>query len=133
MLGPRDLPLLPVFVAVVRCGSFSAAARQLGIAKSVASQHVKALEERCGVRLLERTTRRMRLTQIGAQVFDAATTVVDSARAIGELIESEREAPTGTLRVTAPYDLGRTVVAPAAAALALRHPAVRVDLVLDDG
>ncbi|HEU4409899.1 MAG TPA: LysR family transcriptional regulator [Polyangiaceae bacterium] len=132
MFGARDLPLLAVFAAVVRLGSFTAAARELGLAKSVVSQHVRTLEARCGVRLLERTTRRLRVTQVGERVLEAAAPVGVAVREVARVLEAHREAPTGTLRVTAPYGLGSTIVTPAAARLALAHPGLRVDLVFDD-
>lgn len=133
MLDPRDLPLLPVFVAVAQAGSFTGAARQLGLSKSVVSQHVRTLEERCGVRLFERTTRTLRLTQIGERVLEAALAVANAVKGLEQVVEVERQGATGTLRVTAPSDLGASVVAPVAAELAARHPDLRLDLVLDDG
>lgn len=133
MLGPRDLPLLAVFVTVVQKGSFTAAARDLGLAKSVVSQHVRTLEERCGVRLLERTTRALRLTQVGEQVLAAATPAVESVREVQRAVEAHRGAPTGTLRVTAVIDIGTRLVAPAAAHLSRAHPDLRVEIVSDDG
>jgi DNA-binding transcriptional LysR family regulator len=72
MFGPRDLPLLTLFAAVVRLGSLTAAARALGLTKGAASLQLRALEQRCGVRLLERTTRRQHLTEIGTQVLAIA-------------------------------------------------------------
>lgn len=128
----RDLPLLPVFVLVVRHGSFTAAAKELGLAKSVVSQHVRTLEERCGARLIERTTRRLHVTQIGEEVLAAAMAVVDAATDIDRLVAAHHSAPTGTLRVTAPQDLGDVLVAPVAAELARIHPGLRVELELDD-
>src|SRR5688572_6909992 len=106
MLSARDLPLLPVFVAVASTGSFTSAARKLGLGKSVVSQHVKTLEERCGVRLIERSTRRLHLTQVGEQVLDAANQVLASFRALEQVVEGQRERPTGTLRLTCPLDIG---------------------------
>jgi DNA-binding transcriptional LysR family regulator len=132
MFGVRDLPLLPVFAAVVRHGSFTAAAREMGLAKSVVSQHVRTLEARCGARLLERTTRRLRVTQLGEQVLGAAASVVDAVREVGRVLEAQAEAPSGTLRVTTGHDLGRLLVSPAAARLALAYPALRFDLSFDD-
>jgi DNA-binding transcriptional LysR family regulator len=128
----RDLPLLPVFVSVVRHGSFTGAAKELGVAKSVVSQHIRTLEERCGVRLIERTTRRLRLTQIGGEVLVAATAVVDAAKDVDRLVAAHHSAPTGTLRITAPQELGGTLVAPVAAEIARLHPALRVEIELDD-
>ena len=117
MFSPRDLPLLPVFVAVANCGSFTAAARELRLAKSVVSLHIRTLEERCGVRLIERSTRRLHLTQIGEQVLDAANEVVASVRSLEQVVEGHREHPTGTLRITLPLDSlwGRLTTDPIAA------------------
>jgi len=133
MLSPRDLPLLPVFVAVASLGSFTNAARELGLAKSVVSKHVATLEERCGVRLIERSTRRLHLTQVGQQVFDVAQQVLASVRNLEQVVEGNREAPTGTLRVTLPLDPGLSaMVAPIAANLVRRYPSLKVELVVDD-
>jgi DNA-binding transcriptional LysR family regulator len=133
MISSRDLPLLPVFVAVVRAGSFTEAARTLGLSKSVVSQHVRTLEERCGVRLMERSTRRLRLTQIGEQVFDAAQEVQGAVHALEQIVERGRAEPTGTLRVTLPLDpsLSR-LVSSVAAKLTRHHPELKIDLVLED-
>lgn len=133
MISPRDWPLLPVFVAVADAGSFTSAARTLGLAKSVVSQHVRTLEERCGVRLMERSTRRLHLTQVGEQVLDAAKGVVASVRALELVVEGHRDAPTGTLRLTLPHDpLLSAMIAPIAAGLCRKHSALDVDLCLDD-
>lgn len=133
MLSARDLPLVPVFVAVADCGSFTAAAKILGLAKSVVSEHVRTLEERCGVRLMERSTRSLHLTQVGEQVLDAAKDVLASVRALEQVVEGHRSAPSGTLRVTLPHDpLLSAMVAPIAASLARQHPALSVELLLDD-
>jgi DNA-binding transcriptional LysR family regulator len=133
MLAPRDLPLLPVFVAVASSGSFTAAARELRLAKSVVSQHVRTLEERCGVRLIERSTRRLHLTQIGERVLDAANEVLASVRTLEQVVESHRAQPTGTLRITLPIDPGLSaIVAPIAAVLTRQHPSLKVDLLFDD-
>jgi DNA-binding transcriptional LysR family regulator len=133
MLSPRDLPLLPVFVAVADLGSFTAAGRQLGLAKSVVSEHVRSLEQRCGVRLMERSTRRLRLTQVGEHVLDAAKEVLSSVRSLEQVVEGHREAPTGTLRVTLPLDPSLSaMIAPIAAALTRQYPTLRAELVLDD-
>jgi DNA-binding transcriptional LysR family regulator len=133
MLAPRDLPLLPVFVAVAESGSFTAAARRLGLAKSVVSEHVRSLEQRCGMRLMERSTRRLRLTQVGEQVLDAAKDVLASVRSLEQVVEGHREAPSGTLRVTLPLDPSLSaMIAPITAALTRQYPALRVELRLDD-
>jgi DNA-binding transcriptional LysR family regulator len=132
MFGARDLPLLAVFAAVSRLGSFTAAARELGVSKSVVSEQVRTLEERLAVRLIERSTRRLRLTQVGEQVLGAAAPVVGAGAAIDGILEQHRRTPVGTLRVAATHDLGARLVAPIAARLARQHPQLRIDLVCDD-
>jgi DNA-binding transcriptional LysR family regulator len=133
MLSARDLPLLPVFVSVAQLGSFSEASRQLGLAKSVVSHHIKTLELRCGVRLIERSTRGLRLTQVGEQVLEAASEVLASVRSLERIVEGQRDVPTGTLRVTAPNDMRlASVLGSVAAGLLQQHSALTIDLVLDD-
>lgn len=133
MIAPRDWPLLPIFVAVAEAGSFTGAARRLGLGKSVVSLHVRTLEERCGVRLMERSTRQLHLTQVGELVLDAAREVLASVRSLEEVVEGHRDAPTGKLRVTLPLDPSLSaMVAPIAATLTRRHAALTVDLVFDD-
>ena len=128
----KDLPLLAVFAAVVRQGSFTAAARVLGLTKSMVSESVHQLEERCGVRLLERTTRKLRLTQVGEQVLITATAISDAARTLDSILDEHRSAPVGTLRIATTHDLGSLLVAPVAARLGLQHPQLGIDIVSDD-
>ncbi|MBV9947874.1 MAG: LysR family transcriptional regulator [Myxococcales bacterium] len=78
-------------MAVAAAGSFTAAARELRLAKSVVSQHVRTLEGRCGGRLIERSTRRLHLTQIGEHVFDCARAVLASVK---ERTRNARRAPS---------------------------------------
>jgi molybdate transport repressor ModE-like protein len=132
VLAPRDLALLPVFARVARMGSFTAAAKELGLSKSVVSEHVSALEERCGLRLLERSTRRLRLTQAGEQVLAATDRAMDAVDDVARVVEEHRSAPVGTLRIATTHDLGPRLVAPVAAALAAKHPALYVEVVADD-
>ena len=132
MIDTRDLPLLAIFVAVVRGGSFTTAGRELGLGKSGVSERVRTLEERLGLRLLERSTRRLRLTQAGEEVLAVATQVVHAAGEVNRIVEMHREGPVGTLRVTSTQDLGVRLVAPAVAALGRRHPGLRMELIFDD-
>ncbi|HEY0712424.1 MAG TPA: LysR family transcriptional regulator, partial [Polyangia bacterium] len=133
MLSPRDLHLLPVFVAVAKAGSFTAAGRELGLAKSVVSQHLRTLEERCQVRLIERSTRRLRLTQVGEKVLERANDIMTSVRSLETLVEGDRLAPTGTLRMTAPLDPALSaMVGPIVANLTRQHPTLKADVVFDD-
>jgi DNA-binding transcriptional LysR family regulator len=123
-----DLNLLTVFEAVARTSSFSAAAKELGIPKSSASRAVARLESELDVQLLFRTTRQVSLSAAGTTLYDRMTPLLRSIKsALGELPERE-EAPSGTLRVTAPVDLGVLFLAEVVTRYTARYPAVTVDL-----
>jgi DNA-binding transcriptional LysR family regulator len=133
MISARDLPLLPVYVAVATHGSFTAAAKTLGLAKSVVSQHIRTLEARCGVRLIERSTRQLHVTQVGEQVLEAAREVLASVRSLERVVENHRELPTGSLRVTLPHDPGfSAMVGPVVASMVRKYPSLKVELIFDD-
>jgi DNA-binding transcriptional LysR family regulator len=132
MFEARHLSLLAAFAAVARRGSFTAAARELGLAKSILSDRVRLLEEVCGARLLERSTRSLRITQVGEQILAVAAAVADATRDVNAILEEHRDAPVGMLRVATTHDLGTRLVAPLVARLAARHPQLRVDMVSDD-
>ncbi len=132
MLRAQHLPLLAIFAQVCRDGSLTAAAQSLGLSKSVVSSHLRNLEEVLDVRLLERTTRRLSLTQAGDTVLAAATRMLAAADEVSRIGEIQRQAPTGTLRVAAPVDLGALLVAPAVARLCAQHPKLQAELVLSD-
>jgi len=129
---PRDLPLLAVFAVVARHGAVTAAARELGLSKSVVSEHLRSLEERCGARLFERSPRGLRLTQLGEQLRALATSLGDTARDVDALLDEHRSGPVGTLRVSTTHDLGPRFVTPLVGRLAARHPDLRVEVVTDD-
>jgi DNA-binding transcriptional LysR family regulator len=128
----RDLPLLVTFARVCREGSITAAARTLGLSKSVVSTQLKALEAALGGRLLHRTTRRLEPTQAGFDLLAVAERVAaatDEARAI---VEAQRGTPTGTLRVASTHDLGARFVTPAVARMCAAHAELRAEIILDD-
>jgi DNA-binding transcriptional LysR family regulator len=132
MIEAADGPLLVAFAAVARLGSFSAAAAALKLSKSVISERVKQLEERCGARLLERTTRRLRLTDAGAEVLDAATRIEDALGLLSRSLEVGRSEPSGLLRVSTTNDLGPLLVGPTVARFVTAYPKVRVELLAED-
>lgn len=122
-----DLNLLGVFVAVAETGSFSAAARKLGLPKSSVSRGVASLEASVGAQLLHRTTRHVSLSTAGAALYERAAPLLASLReAIGTLPERE-EAPSGKLRLTAPNDMGATFLPEVIARFTARYPSVSVD------
>lgn len=132
MANEPNLNRLAVFVALVRAGSFTAAAEQLGTTKAMVSQQLAKLEDELGVTLLLRSTRKMSLTDAGERFHeDCARVLADAEAAITRLGEC-RDTPMGVLRVAAAGDHGPAVVAPALAAYAERYPQVSVELVVSD-
>ena len=125
-----ELKEVLVFTQVVRSGGFSAAARELGMQKSTVSRKVADLEERLGVRLLQRTTRRISLTDEGRIFYEHCQ------RALAELDEAQlalsgmRATPTGLLRVTAPMSFG--FLGPLLGPFLERYPEVQLELVCTD-
>jgi DNA-binding transcriptional LysR family regulator len=126
------LDAMNTFVAVAELQSFAAAARRLGLSPSVVTRGVAALEERLGLRLLQRTTRSVALTDAGARYLARARRILaDVEEAEGEAL-AERTAPTGRLVVAAPNVFGRVYVAPALTTYLARHEAVVGELFLAD-
>lgn len=111
-----------VFVSVVRHGSFTGAARDLGISKSYASKQVRALEERLGARLLHRTTRTLTATDAGRAFADRCGDLLDDLDEAERAVSALQSAPRGVLRLTAPLSFGYRYVAPALASFLVQHP-----------
>ncbi|MBV0891624.1 LysR family transcriptional regulator [Paracoccus sp. Z118] len=123
---------LQVFSRVAALGSLSAAARALGMSQTMASKHMTALEDRLGVKLVHRTTRKVTLTEAGQRYLDSAERILEELERADAFASAERVEVTGTLRVNAPVSFGVRVLAPMLPDLAARHPALRVDLALND-
>jgi len=121
-----NLNRLAMFVAVVECGSFTAAADTLGTTKAVVSFNVRQLEEELSVALLTRSTRRLALTEAGERFFQDCAQLLRQAEMAVEQVRSGHSTFSGSLRVTASVDYGNLVVAPALAEFARLHPALRV-------
>src|SRR5690242_20065943 len=120
------------YLAVVDHGGFGAAARELGVTQSTISRRIAALEQRIGKRLVERTTRRVTLTEAGlAFANDLRDVLARLAEAEGR-VQSQGPEAEGLLRITMPTAYGRTVVLPRLAVLGQRHPKLRFELDLSD-
>jgi len=128
----RDLNDTLVFVKVVELGSFVAAAKALRLPKTTVSRKVQDLETRLGAQLLHRTTRKLGLTEAGNVYFEHCQRIAreldEAESAVGQL----QSGPRGWLRVTAPYSLGATWIAPLLGEFHARHPEVRVELILSN-
>jgi DNA-binding transcriptional LysR family regulator len=125
----RDFNDLQFFAAVVLHRGFSAAARALGVPKSRISRRVALLEERLGVRLLDRTTRGLGLTQVGQQVFQHARAAVIEAEAAEEVALRMQAEPRGLVRLSCPIGLQSAVAAPLSGFLAA-HPLLRLQCIV---
>ncbi|RKQ70043.1 LysR family transcriptional regulator [Oceanibaculum indicum] len=128
----QDLNAMLVFARVVEEGGFSAAAEKLTLSKSAVSKQVAKLEDQLGVRLLNRTTRRISLTEAGELFFVRAQEVVAAAEAAEQAATSLQDAPRGTLRLNAPVSFGRQHLAPALPDFLYVNPDVTIDMTLTD-
>ena len=127
-----DLAELRTFERILTLGSLSAAARDLGVGLAVVSKRLATLERRAGVRLVNRTTRKLSPTEDGLALLAHTERVLDELAAAEARLASGREAPQGTLRVSSPISFGRLHLVPVAAALVARHPGLDIQLKLDD-
>ena len=123
---------LQVFSRVAALGSLSAAARALGMSQTMATRHMAALEDRLGVKLVHRTTRRITLTEPGRRYLDSVERILEELEEADATAVAERVEVSGTLRLNAPVSFGVRVLAPMLPDLSARHPGLSVDLGLND-
>jgi DNA-binding transcriptional LysR family regulator len=126
------LTSLTAFVRVVDTGGFSAAGRRLNMSTTMVSNHVQALEERLGVRLLHRTTRKVSLTEIGKAYYDRCIQILADIEQADDIAGAMQSAPRGTLRI---YTATHVVqfIAPVVSEFLAAHPEVKVDLSMGEG
>jgi DNA-binding transcriptional LysR family regulator len=128
----RDLNDTLIFVKVVQHGSITAAARALDLPKTTVSRKLRALEDRLGARLLNRTTRRLALTEAGTIYFEHSKRIATDLEAAESAVHQLEGNPRGWLRVTAPYSLGTGLLAPILHEFRAHYPDVQVDIVLSN-
>lgn len=129
------LPLLgemALFVKVVETGSFSEAARQMGVSPSAVSRSISRLEQALATRLLQRTTRKLRLSEGGEEVFKRCQEMVNAARSVMEISGQFTHEAEGLVRVSVPKAVGRFVVHPHMPEFLRQYPKVDVQLILED-
>ena len=124
----RDLNSLAIFAKVVEAQSFSAAARRLKMPLSTVSRRIAELEEQLGVRLLERSTRSLRLTDLGVEVLEHARHSVELCEAVDSIISNSLSDVSGTLCLCAPPSISDSLVVPVVSAFQASYPAVRVQV-----
>ncbi len=123
-----DLNDIVVFTKVAETKSFTGAAEQLGLPKSTVSRKLAQLEERLGVRLVQRTTRKLALTEIGEAYYERAARIVADLQAAEQVVTDMQATPRGRLRITAPIDLSTSHLGAIIAKFIAAHPEITVEL-----
>ena len=120
------------FVEVIKLGSFSEAAKILGLSRALISRHITDLEKHLGVRLLTRTTRRITLTGAGTEHFDFCQRVIKEIEAQDTALKQLQREPAGSLKILAPKSLTTLALGDAIASFAAAYPHLHINLMLDD-
>ena len=128
----ENLTSMAIFAKVVDENSFSGAASRLGLAKSTVSKSVRQLERRLGAQLLNRTTRRLSLTEAGSAFYQSCARIVNEAETAEAEIGRLNDTPRGTLKVNSSMVFGTRHIAPAVAEFLSAHPEMHLDLTLTD-
>lgn len=121
------------FVATAEHASFAKAARHLGVSRSALSETIRGLEEKLGVRLLNRTTRSVALTEVGERLLAELRPVLDGFNAALELVNVYRDKPAGHLRLTVPRPAAKMVIEPVLSKFLLAYPAISLEIATDSG
>lgn len=126
------LQLLPYFSAVARLGSFTLAANQLGVSPPAVSQNIRALEAQLGVRLFNRTSRSVRLSDEGRAFYEKIAPAMNQIEVAAESASSQRGEPSGLLRITLPQLAASMLVMPYLPEFHVRYPQLKLELFTDD-
>jgi len=132
MIGAGGLQGLAAFVQAVEAGSFTAAADRLGVSKSAVGKAIARLEQRLGVKLLNRTTRRLRLTAEGESFHQSCLRALSELEEAQALLASRRRVPSGRARIDMPVSFGRVCVAPMLLDLSRRYPELSLEITFTD-
>jgi len=128
----ENLRVLSTFVNIVSAGNFSKAASAMGITPQAVSLHVKQLEARVGVRLFNRTTRGINLTEEGSRFYKTCSAAIQAIDADVQALRDSRDNAYGNIRIGAPHGFGWRYVAPAIAKFRSMHPAVSIELIIQN-
>jgi len=127
-----DLNEIAIFVKVVDAGSFTGAAKTLGLPKSTVSRKITQLEERLGARLLQRTTRTLSLTDTGSAYYNQCSRIIGDIEEANIAVTEMQSKPTGMLRITAPMLFGERILSNVVADFLKQYPEIQMDMVLTD-
>lgn len=128
----EQLKSMVVFSHVVEQGSFSAAAKHIGLSRAVVSYHIKKLEQQLGITLLNRSTRSVMLTQAGSDYYQRCRIIAEQASAANQQIENVKNEPEGLLKITCPVSVGLHSIVPALDKFRKLYPKIELDLMLTD-
>jgi DNA-binding transcriptional LysR family regulator len=128
----KDLNGLLVFAKVVETNSFSEAARRLNLPPSTVSRRISELENQLGVRLLDRSTRNVRLTEIGTEILEHARQGAELSDAVDNIVLSKMPAVSGALRLCAPPSISDSLILPVVSGFQAAYPNVRVQVVITE-
>lgn len=131
-VNPDQLPAVAAFARVAQRASFTRAAAELGVSPSALSQTVRTLETRLGIRLLNRTTRRVGVSEAGALFLQRVLPALEQLGAAFTELDELRGKPAGTLRLSVPRLAMRTILTPLLGEFCRRYPEIRLDVVADD-
>ena len=126
------LASMQAFISVVESGSFSESARRLGLSQPSVSRQVNALEAQLGVRLLQRTTRSLSLTEAGQIYYDKARLIQRAVTEASQAISGFKDSPSGLLRISAPHTWTEAKIAPHLGEFLSLYPEIRLDLRCND-
>ncbi|WP_205891097.1 LysR family transcriptional regulator [Pseudomonas frederiksbergensis] len=126
------LTSMGAFVMAAESGSYASAAERLGLSPQMVAKHVAALEQRLGARLLNRTTRRQSLTELGSAYYERCKHILNEAQAADSLAQIMNDTPRGKLKISAPVTFGSYSLMPFVTEFLRQHPEVEIDLHLTD-
>jgi DNA-binding transcriptional LysR family regulator len=131
-LSFEQLKSMVVFAQVVEQGNLTAAAKHIGLSRAVVSYHIKKLESQLGVKLLNRSTRSIALTEAGAEYYHSCRIIADQANTANQQIENLKNEPEGLLKITCPVNVGLQMVVPALSDFRCLYPKIDLDVMLTD-
>lgn len=128
----EQLKSMVVFAQVVEQGNLTAAAKHIGLSRAVVSYHLKKLESQLGVKLLNRSTRSISLTEAGAEYYESCRVIAERATTANQQIENLKNEPEGILKMTCPVNVGLQMVVPALNEFRNLYPKIQLDVMLSD-
>jgi DNA-binding transcriptional LysR family regulator len=128
----EQLKSMVVFAQVVEQGNFTAAAKHVGLSRAVVSYHVKKLESQLGVKLLNRSTRSISLTEAGSEYYQSCRIIAERATTANQQIENLKNEPEGLLKITCPVNVGLQMIVPALNNFRRLYPKIELDVMLSD-